>query len=105
LLVLLGVTLIVLFVAVFPTSEFIAQRSELASSRAKLETAHSQVAALEEGLDDFNDRVSVGRIARERFSLVNEGEQLYRLSTRAGDSANLPEAWLWPGYARLVQGD
>ncbi|MCP3934183.1 MAG: septum formation initiator family protein [Actinomycetia bacterium] len=104
-LVVLGVVTVVLFVAVFPTSDYMAQRRELARVESELDGARAQTAELEEHLDDYNDRVSVGRIARERFSLVKEGEKLYRLSIHAGDSADLPDSWLWPGFARLVRGE
>ncbi len=105
LLLALGVVAIVLFVAVFPTSDYMAQRRELASVEVELDAARAQTAQLEERLGDYNDRVSIGRIALERFSLVHEGEQLYRLSIHAGDSAELPDSWLWPGFARLVRGE
>lgn len=104
LLVALAVVGVILFVAVFPTSDYLAQRRDLASARAELELARSDVAELENRLGDYNDRLSVSRIARERFSLVYEGEKLYRLSIHAGDAAELPDEWLWPGFARLVRG-
>lgn len=103
-LLIVGIVAGVLFVAVFPTSDYMAQRDELAATKAELEATRADVAALEAKLGDYNDRVSVSRIARERFSLVYEGEQLYRLSIHAGEAAELPPEWLWPGFARLVRG-
>ncbi len=104
-LVALGVVLVVLFTAVFPTGEYLDQRAELADRRAQLAETQAEIAAVEAELDQFNDRLSVSRIARERFSLVTEGETLYRLTTRGGDTADIPASWLWPGFERLVRGE
>ena len=101
----LGVVLVVLFTAVFPTGEYLDQRAELADRQAELAETHAEIAAVEEALGQFNDRLSVSRIARERFSLVTEGETLYRLTTRGGDTAEIPASWLWPGFERLVRGE
>ena len=101
-LVIIGV---VLFVAVFPTGEYLDQRDELTQRRLELDEAREAVAEVEIELDQFNDRVSISRIARERFSLVAEGDQLFRLTTRGGDTADIPESWMWPGFERLVRGE
>ena len=101
----LAIAAVVLFVAVFPTSEYLAQRDELSQRRAELEQTQAAIAEVETELGRFDDQVSISRIARERFSLVTEGEQLFRLTTRGGDTAAIPDAWLWPGFERLVRGE
>lgn len=103
--VLLAIVVVVLFTAVFPTGEYFAQRDELSARQAELDATRAEIAEVEASLDQFNDRTSVSRIARERFSLVTEGEQLYRLTTRGGDTAEIPTSWLWPGFERLVRGE
>ncbi len=96
---------VVLFVAVFPTGDYLTQRDELTERRLELDEAREAVAEVETELDRFNDRVSISRIARERFSLVAEGDQLFRLTTRGGDTADIPESWMWAGFERLVRGE
>ncbi|NOX31824.1 MAG: hypothetical protein GXP35_17530 [Actinobacteria bacterium] len=96
---------VVLFVAVFPTGDYLAQRDELDQRRIELTEAREAVALVEVELDQFNDRISISRIARERFSLVTEGDQLFRLTTRGGDTADIPDLWMWPGFERLVRGE
>ncbi len=96
---------VVLFVAVFPTGDYLAQRDELTQRTIELDEARVAVVEVEIELDRFNDRISISRIARERFSLVTEGDQLFRLTTRGGDTADIPDLWMWPGFERLVRGE
>ena len=99
-----AVLLIALFIGVFPTRAFLDQREAISQAEADLEATREQIAILEDRIDDFDDRQSVARIARERFSLVFPGEELYRLSARPDSAAELPTAWMWPGFERLLHG-
>jgi len=92
-----------LFVAVFPTRAFLDQRAEIDQTADDIELARARIETLEARIDDFNDRVAVARIARERFSLVFEGEELFRLSARPSEAVDLPPAWMWPGFERIVR--
>jgi len=99
-----AVLLIALFIGVFPTRAFLDQREAIAAAEAELETTREQIAEVEERIGEFDDRVSVARIARERFSLVYDDEELFRLTTRPSDAVTLPAGWMWPGFERLVRG-
>lgn len=92
-----------LFVAVFPTRAFLDQRAAIDQTADDIGSARAQIETLEARVDDFNNRIAVARIARERFSLVFEGEELFRLSARPSEAVNLPSAWMWPGFERLVR--
>jgi len=92
-----------LFVAVFPTRAFLDQRASIDQTADDIDSARAQIETLEARIDDFNDRIAVARIARERFSLVYEGEELFRLSARPSEAVDLPPAWMWPGFERIVR--
>jgi cell division protein FtsB len=102
--VLAAVLLIALFIGVFPTRAFLDQRDAISAAEADLVATRSQIESLEARIDDFNDRVAVARIARERFSLVFPDEELFRLTTRPSDAVQLPDGWMWPAFERLVKG-
>ena len=99
-----AVLLIALFLGVFPTRDFLDQREAISTAESDLEATREQIAVLEDRIGEFDDRVSVARIARERFSLVYENEELFRLTTRPSDAVTLPDGWMWPGFERLVRG-
>ncbi len=98
------VLLVLLVVTVFPTRAYLDQREAVAGASADIDTVRIEIQTLENRIDDFNDRASVARIARERFSLVFEGEELFRLSVRPSASVELPRAWMWPGFERILRG-
>lgn len=99
-----AVLIIALFVGVFPTRAFLDQREAIATTAEDIEATRVQIVTLEDRIDDFNDRQSVSRIARERFSLIYPNEELFRLSARPADAAQLPDSWMWPGFERLIKG-
>ncbi len=99
-----AVLLIALFIGVFPTRAFLDQREAITIAEADLAATREEIAVLEVRIGEFNDRVSVARIARERFSLVYADEELFRLTTRPSEALSLPAGWMWPGFERLVRG-
>ena len=98
------VLMVLLVVTVFPTRAYLDQREAVATASADINAARAEIQTLEQRIDDFNDRASVARIARERFSLVFDGEELFRLSVRPSASVGLPRAWMWPGFERILRG-
>ena len=92
------------FAVIFPARAYMAKKDEVEQTRIELVSVNSRIAELESEISDFGNRTAVARIARERFGLVSEGEQLYRLSARPEEAARFPEMWPWPGMERLVRG-
>lgn len=67
----------VLFVFVFPTRAYLAQRAEIGQVRDDLESLREQNARLAEEAARLSDPAEIEKIARERFHLVRPGEQAF----------------------------
>ncbi len=69
----------VLFVAVFPTRTFLAQRASVNAAQAQLEVLGEQNRLLEDRARLLNDDAEIERLAREQYHLVKPGEKAYAL--------------------------
>ncbi len=66
-----------LFVFVFPTRSYLAQRHDLAQAENRLELLRSQREQLDREAKKLGTDAEIERIARERYHLVKPGEQAY----------------------------
>lgn len=66
-----------LFLFVFPTRSFVAQRAEIADARRDLEVIREQNARLEEELARLNTPEEIEARARSQHQMVYPGEQAY----------------------------
>ena len=71
--VLLGV----LFLGVFPTRTYLAQRSSISRAEEQLEVLGQQNAELEARARDLQRDAEIERLAREQYNLVKPGEEAY----------------------------
>ena len=69
----------VLFVAVFPTRTWIAQRNERSAALEQLHVLEEQNGLLEERVDALQSDDEIERLAREQYNLVRPGEEAYAL--------------------------
>lgn len=69
----------VLFVTVFPTRTFLAQRASVSAATEQLEVLGQQNRLLEERARLLNDDAEIERLAREQYHLVKPGERAYAL--------------------------
>lgn len=69
----------VLFVAVFPTRTFLAQRASVSAATQQLEVLGEQNRLLEDRARLLNDDAEIERLAREQYHLVKPGEKAYAL--------------------------
>ncbi|MFT7645309.1 MAG: cell division protein FtsB [Candidatus Poriferisodalaceae bacterium] len=99
------VVVVVLVTVVFPTREFLDQKAEIAETEATLAALRNEVEDLDEQLATFEDPTDVERIAREQLSLVQPGDQLYRLTVDPRDALDLPDAWPLPGVRKMLTGE
>lgn len=95
--VLLVVVLIgVLFVAVFPTRTWLAQKNETASAVRQLQILDEQNTKLASRVEALKSDDEIERLAREQYNLVKPGEEAYALLPAPGSStteaAPAPEA-------------
>jgi cell division protein FtsB len=67
----------VLFVAVFPSRTFLAQRASLARVEEQLAVLGEQNRLLEERARLLRDDAEIERLAREQYHLVRPGEEAY----------------------------
>lgn len=85
--VLLVVVLIgVLFVAVFPTRTWIAQKNETSSAVRQLQILDEQNTLLAARVDALESDDEIERLAREQYNLVKPGEEAYALLPAPGSS-------------------
>lgn len=66
-----------LFLAVFPTRTYLAQRDAMADARDRLSLLDEENAALERRAADLQSDAEIERLARERYNLVRPGEEAF----------------------------
>ena len=69
----------VLFVAVFPTRTWLAQRQDLEATERKVAVLAAQNASLEARVTRLNTDAEIERLAREQYNLVRPGEEAYAI--------------------------
>ena len=84
----------VLFVAVFPTRTWLAQRKEMAAATEQLQVLDEQNHLLEQRVSALQSDDEIERLAREQYNLVKPGEEAYALLPAPGSSTatTLPPA-------------
>jgi cell division protein FtsB len=80
----------VLFLAVFPTRTYVAQRGKLASTAERVDVLSEQNERLAARVRKLNTDEELERLAREQYSLVRPGEEAYAILP--APSAKAPEA-------------
>jgi cell division protein FtsB len=84
----------VLFVAVFPTRTWLAQKNEREAAVAQLELLEEQNAILASRVDALQSDEEIERLAREQYNLVRPGEEAYALlpapSSATGTTVPIP---------------
>lgn len=78
-LVVLIVLVAVLFVAVFPTRTWMAQRQERAAALEHLRVLEEQNEILASRVTALQDDEEIERLAREQYNLVRPGEEAYAI--------------------------
>ncbi len=69
----------ILFVAVFPTRTYLAQRRDLAVTEARLAVLSDQNDELAVRVQRLNTDAEIERLAREQYNLVRPGEEAYAI--------------------------
>ena len=82
----------VLFVAVFPTRTWWAQRSQMAAATEQLAVLEEQNALQEERVEALQSDDEIERLAREQYNLVRPGEEAYAMlpAARSATPATIP---------------
>jgi cell division protein FtsL len=91
--VLVMVVVAVLAVAVFPTRQYLAQRSEAAERRAGLEQLQAENAKLQAQVDALGTDTEIERIARSEYNFVRPGEETYAVLPPPETGPAIPSIW------------
>jgi cell division protein FtsB len=94
----IGSTAVIAFlaVAVFPTRQWLGQKSDISSTARRVQVLDHTNAALQKRVDELNSDAAIERIAREQHNLVKPGEEAYAVLPPAGDAPKLPKPALAP---------
>jgi cell division protein FtsB len=69
----------ILFLFVFPTRSYLAQRRQIAGARHDLNVLRQQNARLEAEAQRLNTGTEIDKIAREQYNMVKQGEQSFAI--------------------------
>lgn len=86
-----------LFLFVFPTRAFLAQRSETNSVRNQLHMLRQQNTSLQREAKQLQSSAEIERIARGQYNLVKPGEKAYAIIPQGAASDNAPTGSNAPG--------
>jgi cell division protein FtsB len=70
---------VVLFVGVFPTRAWFAQRSSADAATEQLEVLRGESEVLRQRVEELRDEEEIERLAREQYNLVRPGEEAYAI--------------------------
>ena len=85
--------LVALFVGVFPTRAFLAQRDAIASAEEELRGVEATNAELEDRVAALGTDAEIERLAREQYNLVYPGEEAYAVLPAPLPPLDLPDVW------------
>jgi cell division protein FtsB len=94
-----------LFVGVFPTRAFIAQRNAIAAAESELAATEATNAQLEERVAALGTHAEIERLAREQYNLVFPGEEAYALLPAPTPPLPVPDAWPFRALRARVHGE
>jgi cell division protein FtsL len=69
----------ILFLFVFPTRSYIAQRGQVADAQRDVDVLREQNEKLQAEAQELQTREAIERMAREQFHMVQEGERVYNV--------------------------
>lgn len=70
---------VVLFVGVFPTRSYLAQRAATDTAEEQIQVLRDENDALSDRIDQLEDEDEIERLARENYNLVRPGEEAYAI--------------------------
>jgi cell division protein FtsL len=85
--------LAVLAIGVFPTRQYLAQRSEAAQRQATLEQLRAENAKLQAKVDALGTDEEIERIARSEYNFVLPGEETYAVLPPPSAGPQIPAIW------------
>jgi cell division protein FtsB len=93
----------VLFVGIFPTRAFVAQRQAIAAAEEELDVLEAGNAELEDRVAALGTDAEIERLAREQYGLVFPGEEAYAILPAPAPPMPVPDAWPFRTLREAVQ--
>ncbi|MCU1350849.1 MAG: septum formation initiator [Acidimicrobiales bacterium] len=92
----------VLFVAVFPTRTYLAQRAATRKADARLAQLAAEKRALDHSAKRLSTPAEIERLARAQFGLVRPGEEAYAVLPPPTPPLGFPELWPFAGLQQRL---
>ncbi len=93
----------VLFVAVFPTRSYLAQRAAVHKAQHRLGAIDRENRRLAAEARRLSTPTEIERLARAQYGLVRPGEQAYAILPAPKPPIGLPELWPFTGFEHILQ--
>jgi cell division protein FtsB len=82
-----------LFLFVFPTRTYLAQRQSLAGAEERLDVLQRENELLEQRISTLRTDAEIERLAREQYNLVLPGETAFAVLPAPAPPVDLPDGW------------
>lgn len=92
----------VLFVVVFPTRSYLAQRASIHKARQRVDALDRRNRRLAAESRRLTTPTEIERLARAQYGLVRPGEQAYAILPAPKPPLGLPELWPFAGFEHLL---
>jgi cell division protein FtsB len=92
----------VLFVVVFPTRSYLAQRASISKAQSRLDALDRRNRRLAAESRRLTTPTEIERLARAQYGLVRPGEQAYAILPAPKTPLGLPELWPFAGLERVL---
>jgi len=92
----------VLFVGVFPTRTYLAQRASVRKSEAELRDLEAERAAVKRETATLETTAEIERRARADLGYVKPGEEAYNVLPGRTAPTGLPDTWPFVGVERAL---
>jgi cell division protein FtsL len=89
-------------IGVYPTRTYFAQRSALQRAQHQLDVLSTENTKLEQQTADLNDDATIENLAREKFGLVQPGEEAFAILPAPPAKVAVPPVWPFTGLAEKV---
>ena len=91
-----------LFIGVYPTRTYLAQRSALQTKQHQLDVLQAENAKLDQQAADLNTDSKIETIARENYNLVRPGEEAYAILPAPPPKITVPPVWPFTGLSKKL---
>jgi len=91
-----------LFIGVYPTQTYFAQRSSLHTAQHQLDVLDNENGQLTQRVAELNTDAEIERLARRDYGLVRPGEEAYAILPSPPPPLQIPQVWPFTGLAQKL---